>query len=200
MDPVTAAAAASTGEAAAASASAAEINATAGSFAETAEVASEIKEAVIGERGLLDQLDAVQHSSLESVAARNEAAIKEVHRVEINRLDGAAREGAVAGELEKTYLESDGCHIQDQCTLRDEAGRTVLDPISGESRRLDFVVVKDGQVVKSLEVTSETADKTAQIAKENRIREVGGNFILDRTTGKLVSFAPGVRTEVTRRA
>ena len=71
---------------------------------------------------------------------------------------------------------------------------------TGESRRkIDFEVIKDGEVVKSVEVTSETADKTAQLAKEERIRDAGGNYVVDRRTGELVRFAPDVQTEVVRR-
>ena len=54
--------------------------------------------------------------------------------------------------------------------MRDSEGKIVRDPETGEARRIDFVVVKDGQVVDSIEVTSETADKTGQTAKEERIR------------------------------
>lgn len=202
MDPVSvaAASAATAGETAAVATSAAEASATAAGVSEGAEVAVEASEAAIGEAGLVEQLDAVQHSSLESVAARNEAALKEVSQIEINRLEGAAREDAVGGELARQYPEDAGFRIESQCTLRDEAGRTVLDPISGETRRLDFVVVKDGEVVRSVEVTSETADKSAQIAKEDRIREAGGNFVMDRTSGELTPFGSGVRTEIIRRA
>ena len=66
--------------------------------------------------------------------------------------------------------------------------------------RVDFEIIKDGEVVKSVEVTSETADKTAQLAKEERIRDTGGNYIVDHRTGELVCFAPDVKTEVIRRA
>ena len=37
-----------------------------------------------------------------------------------------------------------------------------------------------------VETTSQTADKVAQIAKENRILDAGGGFIRDRATGKIV--------------
>jgi hypothetical protein len=43
-----------------------------------------------------------------------------------------------------------------------------------------------------------TASKTEQVAKERAIREAGGTFIRDRTTGKLVDFKD-VLTEVIRR-
>ena len=40
----------------------------------------------------------------------------------------------------------------------------------GARRRLDFVVVEDGKVKGVYEVTSPTADKTAQLEKEMNIR------------------------------
>ncbi len=201
MEPVAAVLAATAGETAVTTSTTVEANATAASLAESAEVASEASESLLGEKGLLEQLDMVQHSSLESVAARNEGAIQEVvPQCVKNKIDGGAREDAVAGELEKAFPEADGFRIEKECSLRDEARNIVRDPISGESRRLDFAIIKDGEVIKSLEVTSQTADKTFQIAKEHRIREAGGNFIEDRTTGNLVPFAENVKTEIVRRA
>ena len=71
--------------------------------------------------------------------------------------------------------------------------------VTEEARRIDFAVIKDDEVIKSVEVTSERADKIAQMAKEDRIREAGGNYIVDRRTGEVVPFAHGVKTEVVRR-
>lgn len=53
--------------------------------------------------------------------------------------------------------------------------------------------------MKSVEVTSEIADKSFQVGKEDRIREAGGNYVEDRTSRELVPFSPGVRTEIIRR-
>ena len=192
--------AAGAGEAAPFMSTAAEVKATDLVLREGANVATEAREALLGEQGLLDQLDAIKHGSRESVAARNEAALREVSQIERNRCDGAKREEKVRIELEIKYPEEDGYHIEDQCSLRDETGKIAFDPVTGESRRSDIVVIKDGQVVRSVEVTSETAYKTAQLAKEYRIREAGGNFVLDRRTGELVPLAPGVKTEIVRRA
>ncbi len=164
------------------------------------EVAAEAAETLVGEQGLLQQLETIRFDSIESLAARNEAALKEFSQIEANRISGAAREEAVASELVDKYPAEDGYHIERECFLRDETGKITVDPNTGESRRIDFEIVKDGEVVKSVEVTSETADKTAQLAKEERIRDVGGNHIEDRRTGELVRFAPDVKTEVVRRA
>ena len=81
---------------------------------------------------------------------------------------------------------------------RDENGNIVKDPVTGEARRIDFVVVKDGKVVDSIEVTSKTADKTGQSAKETRIRENGGNYIRD-SNGNLIKIPDNVQTRIERR-
>jgi hypothetical protein len=122
-----------------------------------------------------------------------------VPQIEKNRLAGQAREVAVASELETHFPVNGGFHIEPQCPLRSETGSVVFDPVSGESRRLDFVVMKDGQCMKSIEVTSPNADKVFQLAKEARIREAGGNFVRDRASGELVPFKSDVQTEVWRR-
>jgi hypothetical protein len=82
--------------------------------------------------------------------------------------------------------------------LRDKDGNIVKDPVTGEARRIDFTITKDKEVVKSIEVTSETAPKEAQIAKEDRIRNEGGNFIKNRDTGQLVEMPEEIKTEIRR--
>lgn len=164
------------------------------------EVAAETAETFVGEQGLLQQLDTLRFDSIESLAARNEAALREFSQIEANQISGAAREETVANELADRYPPEDGYHVERECSLRDETGKITVDPNTGESRRVDFEIIKDGEVVRSVEVTSETADKTAQLTKEERIREAGGDYIIDRRTGELVRFAPDVRTEVIRRA
>ena len=168
------------------------------------ETTDEAREAIIGENGLTQQIDSIKCESLDAFAARNEAGLetklREPSQIEKNRIDGAKREDTVHGELKSECPPEDGFHIESECHLRDEDGNIVRDPETGESRRIDFVVIKDGEVVKSVEVTSETADKTTQLEKETRIREAGGNFIIDRRTDKLVPFPPGVKTEIWRRA
>jgi hypothetical protein len=167
---------------------------------EIADLAFETSETLLGEKGIIEQLDNIQYGSLESLIARNELAIKEVSQIESNRINGALREGVVGMELEKIYPKDAGYHIESQCVIRNKNGEIAIDSVSDESRRIDFIIIKDGQAIKSIEVTSETADKSVQIAKENRIREADGNYIQDRRTGELISFAPGVQTEIIRRA
>lgn len=115
-----------------------------------------------------------------------------------NKEEGLRREAEVEEELEKKYPESEGYEIVSEAYLRDSEGKIVRDPETGEARRIDFVVVKDGQVVNSIEVTSETADKTGQTAKEERIRDAGGNYI--RTSdGSLAKYPNDLHTTIERR-
>ena len=115
-----------------------------------------------------------------------------------NKEEGLRREAEVEEELEKKYPESEGCEIVSEAYLRDSDGKIVQDPETGAARRIDFVVVKDNQVVDSIEVTSETADKTGQIAKEERIREAGGDYI--RTSdGSLAKYPDNLHTTIERR-
>lgn len=63
-------------------------------------------------------------------------------------------------------------------TLRTADGKKAIDPVTGTGRRVDHVVIKDGRG-KPIEVTSKTANKDIQLAKEARIRDVGGKYIRD---------------------
>lgn len=115
-----------------------------------------------------------------------------------NKEEGMQREAEVLQELKEKFPEEGGFKIEQEVYLRDEDGKIVKDPVTGEARRIDFVVTKDGEVVESIEVTSQTADKTAQIAKEDRIRECGGNYIKD-SNGNLVEIPSDVKTKIERR-
>ena len=115
-----------------------------------------------------------------------------------NKEEGLRREAEVEEELEKKYPESKGYEIVSEAYLRDSEGNIVRDPETGEARRIDFVVVKDGIVVDSIEVTSETADKTGQTAKEERIREAGGNYI-KTSDGSLAKYPDNLHTTIERR-
>ena len=115
-----------------------------------------------------------------------------------NKIDGLERENLVKKELEKKYPASQGYSVESEKYLRNENGEIVRDPETGEARRIDFVVIKGKEVVSSIEVTSKTADKSKQIAKENRIRENGGNFI-ETDNGNLIEIPDSVRTQIERR-
>ncbi|MDX5631113.1 MULTISPECIES: hypothetical protein, partial [unclassified Brenneria] len=81
-----------------------------------------------------------------------------------------------------------GDNYPDRGGLRDSTGRSVKDPLTGERRRIDFVVKgQDGQW-RPVEITSRTAPKDVQLAKEDRIRQIGGVFVKNRNTGELIQL------------
>ncbi len=112
-----------------------------------------------------------------------------------NKIEGCAREEKVMDQLKNQYPESQGYSIIREAYLRDKNGNIVIDKETGQARRIDFCVCKNGVVVKSIEVTSQTADKTKQLAKESRIKEQGGVYIRD-ANGNMVNHK--VQTEVKR--
>lgn len=124
--------------------------------------------------------------------------ISEINKPIQNKIDGLAREKEVSEELEKKYPSEEGYEIASETYLRDADGKIVRDPETGEARRIDFVVIKDEKVIDSIEVTSKTADKTVQSAKEARIRDIGGNYVRDNN-GNLVKIPFLVQTRIERR-
>ena len=110
------------------------------------------------------------------------AGVAEKAAITIRAEEGAAREAAVAKDLVR---ENPGAKVQNQQFLRDSNGKIAKDPVTGQGRRVDHAVIKDGSA-KTVETTSKTADKTAQAAKEQRILDSGGTNIRDRDTGTLV--------------
>ena len=90
-----------------------------------------------------------------------------------NKVAGDAREA-----IAKTWLENKfpNAKILSERYIRDIKGKSVKDTF-GSRRRLDFVVVEDGKVKGVYEVTSPTADKTAQMVKEADIRSNGGTHV-----------------------
>ena len=131
-----------------------------------------------------------------------ETAIKEVDeiaQVVKNKLDGIAREESVLDDLVSKYGKENVLREQ---YLRNKAGEIIKDIQTGTARRIDFVIKEGDSIIRSCEVTSQTADKTAQLLKETRILEqaekIGGAFIKDSNTGELLKFASGLVTEIVR--
>lgn len=164
----------------------------------------DIKEKTV--EGLKDQCNFIKENSLDELKNLNKS-IENVNQNEAseidnspikNKIEGCRREGEVLDELKDLYPEEEGYKIEQEVYLRDENGKVVRDAETGEARRVDFVVTKDGKVVKSIEVTSKTASKEVQTAKENRIRESGGNYIKD-SNGNLVEIPKNIKTEIWRR-
>ena len=117
-------------------------------------------------------------------------------QVRENAQKGRLREDLVAEKLRDIYPESKGYEVNREASLRDADGNVIRDP-EGSYRRIDFVVTQDGQVVDSIEVTSENATKEAQMAKEKRIRESDEVFVRD-TEGELCRLPESVDTRIKR--
>lgn len=131
--------------------------------------------------------------------AKTETLDNAISIVEKNKLDGIAREETVLKELKDKYGDE---NIIREALIRDKEGIPIKDVLTDEARRIDFIVTKGEKIVKSIEVTSETASKIAQTAKEARIlefaREQGGAFIKNPNTGKLIEFTKDIITEIRR--
>ncbi|MGP4804234.1 hypothetical protein ACSV5G_10730 [Agrobacterium cavarae] len=117
-----------------------------------------------------------------------------VHQVVKNAMDGRLREKLVAEQLRKQYPNA---VVMNQVYIRGSDGKRFKDPDTGKARRLDHVVIENGKVLKIVETTSPTASKVAQSFREENIRNSGGTYVKDRSTGKLVNFSK-VETETAR--
>jgi hypothetical protein len=151
------------------------------------------------ERMVRNLVDGAAGTAIIAVDKRNRdikaADIKrEAQRAQIatNAKDGAQRERDFVKELQAKYPSAS---IQSQTYLRDKDGKIVRDPVTGEARRVDVVVVRGRQGI-AFEVTSRTADKTRQSEKDARIRSSGGNYFRDRTSGNMMKLD---RTRIERR-
>lgn len=115
--------------------------------------------------------------------------------IQANAAAGRAREKLVTAQKQKQYPAAS---VQRELYLRDSAGNIVRDKVTGEARRVDIAAFEQGKVREVTEVTSKTADKTAQFAKEKRIRGQGGTYLRNRDTGNLVD-ASKKKTNLERR-
>jgi hypothetical protein len=107
---------------------------------------------------------------------------------------GRAREKKALQQLKKA---SPGATVQRERYLRDANNNKIIDPLTQEARRIDLAVIKNGRVTKLREVTSMTAPKADQGAKEARIRKLGDVYIRDAVTKKLLKVT-GVKTKIMR--
>jgi hypothetical protein len=115
--------------------------------------------------------------------------------IQENAAAGRRRELREARSLQQA---NPNASVQREIYLRGADGKRLIDPLTGEARRVDIAVIKDGRVVDMVEVTSRTAPKADQIAKEHRIRELADAFIRDTITGELLSIND-VDTRLVRR-
>jgi hypothetical protein len=119
-------------------------------------------------------------------------------RVAMNRINGRKREMIVERYLRRRFPEAEGYTVHAEQYLRDKLGRIAHEEASGESRRLDFVVFQGEKPVSTVEVTSKTASKVAQSAKEDKIRRAGGRYLIHPESGKLIRLPAGQTTAVLR--
>lgn len=92
--------------------------------------------------------------------------------------------------------------IQSETLLRNRDGSVAIDPVTKQGRRIDFVLFTEGNFTRRIEVTSQFADKRAQIVMERRIltlhsngrRRTGPVYVYDRQMRRLVP----VSTEVSK--
>ena len=124
--------------------------------------------------------------------------VTEYSQVVKNKLDGCGRENEGVRDTEKKYPVKEGYKVCRERELCDRNGNAVVDEQTGQKRRIDIVVVKDGKVVDMVEVTSKTAPKQEQLQKEYRIRSMGGNYIKD-DNGNVCRIPNNVETRVDRR-
>ena len=154
----------------------------------------------IKKKNSLESLDGKKNKSNLAEFEKNvkpEVKKNELAKIVENKLEGRKREQEVQKELEKRYPEREGYKVVSERYLLDKNGNIARDPETLKARRIDFVVVKDNKVVDMIEVTSKTAPKIDQSAKELRIRENGGNYI--KLGEQLIRIPNYVETRIERR-
>lgn len=134
-------------------------------------------------------------TKIATVRARPTKRLSEMTLVERNHALGMSREDTVLARLQARHPAD---QIFREQYLRDADGQILKDPVTGETRRIDFIVMNLRRILDSIEVTSPTASKTAQMAKEMRIRQAGGFFIRHPQTGKLLKLPASLNTRVIR--
>lgn len=137
--------------------------------------------------------------SVEQRAATRVAAKPKVRRsacaAMANKCAGIRREVSARRVLAGKYPNE---RIQSETYLLNRNGRRAIDPQTGKARRVDFVLFSRDGHTRRFEVTSQRADKRAQLAREQRIqtqrrsgtRRSGPVYVRDRATGKLVPAGP----------
>ena len=106
-------------------------------------------------------------------AADEVVAVSVTHQVTINAANGAKREAVNAANLAAQYP---GGTVHNQVYLRNADG-CIARPCGMPARRVDHVVVQQGQVVTMRETTSLTARKGPQIRRETFIMDNGGHYV-----------------------
>lgn len=102
-----------------------------------------------------------------------------------NKLDGLAREKRAKDILERRYGKE---NVLSERILRDSMGNKVVEPFTNSGRRVDGVW-------KPVEITSMTAPKAEQLAKEAIIQELGEIFVRNTTTKEMIQI-DGISTVI----
>lgn len=132
---------------------------------------------------------------------KNSDEVEEIAKdqVVINKAEGIRREEEVLEKLTSNYGEE---NVMREVYIRDCNSKIISDPETGVARRIDFMVLDGDNVIQSIEVTSNTAKKDEQIAKElriiNKANENGGAYIKNRNTGELIRLPEDFKTEIVR--
>ena len=106
-----------------------------------------------------------------------------VPNVVVYKQEGTQRELIAGRQLRAQYPDA---QIYSERDILDSNHDPLVDPVTGEGRRFDFVVAKDGLIQDIVEVTSPNEDKTPQFSKTARI--LGAN------PGNAYIRVPGTRT------
>ncbi len=106
-------------------------------------------------------------------------------RMASNAADGMRRE---ATAVQAIAADNPSALVNTQTYLRDSSGNIAKDPVTGQGRRIDIAVAKNGSA-DTYEVTSSTATKAAQQQKEDRILQNGGTYVRDGR-GKKAPLVP----------
>lgn len=112
---------------------------------------------------------------------------------------GLLREDAARRILADRYPNE---RIQAETYLLNRDGTRAIDPVTKQARRIDFVLFNEGNFTRRFEVTSQYADKQAQLAIEQRIltlqsngrRRTGPVYVYDRQGRRMVPVPAEVST------
>lgn len=96
-------------------------------------------------------------------------------QIGINRETGDLRELEELAHLQKLYPNAT---ILRRKTLFDADRNKIIDSVDSKGRQLDFVVVENNKVLDVVETTGFAVPKSSQIAREDRIRTAGGQFVI----------------------
>jgi hypothetical protein len=119
-------------------------------------------------------------------------------RAVTNHEIGHKREKLAEKLLKALFPKSENYQVYGEQYLRDRHGVIALHQESGQSRRIDFLVLKGKEIVQSVEVTGEKVSKAAQLEKEMDIRKHGGRYVLHPESGELIRWPAGLKTRVIR--